>query len=216
MLGGYAVVGAGLPVAVGAALACRMKGWDRIVASFFSDGATNTGAFHEALNVAAVWNLPVVFICDNNRWAVSTPVESTSRLQRISDRAWGYGIPGVTVDGNDVAAVWRAVREAASRAREGKGPTLIEAQTYRMAGHFVGDPERTRPREELEQWRERCPIRRFEHQLMAEGVLSEEKAELVCREIQEEIEKAIAFARGSPFPEPEVALRDVYGTEVLP
>jgi len=216
MLGGYAIVGGGIPVAAGAALACQMKKLNKIVATFFGDGGINTGAFHEALNVAAVWNLPILFICDNNRWAVSTSIESAVKLKRLSDRAAGYGIPGVTVDGNDVLEVWEAVNKAASRARQGKGPTLIEAQTYRMRGHFIGDPQHTVPREELEQWKKRCPIKRFGAELMRQGILSKEKVELIREEIEKDIQKAIAFARESPFPERDAAFKDVYGTEVLP
>ncbi|MFC1913999.1 thiamine pyrophosphate-dependent dehydrogenase E1 component subunit alpha [Chloroflexota bacterium] len=214
MLGGYAVVGAGLPVAIGAALACQMQKSGRIVATFFSDGATNIGAFHESLNVAAIWNLPILFVCDNNRWAVSTPIESTYKLPKISDRACAYGIPGLTVDGNDVVAVWQAVNEAASRARQGGGPTFIEAQTYRMAGHFVGDPERTRPKEQLEKWKEKCPIRTFEEHLIADGTILEKNAELIRKQAQKEIEGAIDYAKESPYPDSEDAFKDLGGMEV--
>lgn len=216
MMGCYAIIGGGLPIAVGVALACQMKKLNRIVVAFFGDGATNTGAFHESLNMAAIWNLPILFICENNRWAVSFPIESAVKLKRLSDRAAGYGMPGVTVDGNDVLAVWDAVRKAASAARQGDGPTLIEAQTYRMAGHYVGDPQPNVPKGEIEKWEKKCPIKSFQAKLMEQGILSERKVKSIYENVEKELEQAIAFARESPFPEPKAAYKDIFSTEVLP
>ena len=164
-LGATGVVGSGIPTSVGIALALKMRGSDQILLSFFGDGASNLGEFHEALNMAAIWDLPVVYVCENNQYAMSFSVKRAFAIECISDRAAAYGMPGVTVDGNDLMAVYEAVSQAAKRARGGAGPSLIENVTYRWRGHSKSDANRYRTRDEIESWRERCPIERFRTRL---------------------------------------------------
>ncbi|NMB17044.1 MAG: thiamine pyrophosphate-dependent dehydrogenase E1 component subunit alpha, partial [Firmicutes bacterium] len=166
ILGANGIVGSGIPIAVGAALGSTIKGDDRVAAAFFGDGASNTGAFHEGINMAAVWKLPVVFVCENNMYAVSTSTRESLAIEGVVERAAGYGIPGVQVDGNDVLQVYEAAREAVARAREGKGPTLLECLTYRWTGHTVGDPGLYRSKEEVEAWKQKDPIPRFRDYLI--------------------------------------------------
>jgi pyruvate dehydrogenase E1 component alpha subunit len=211
VFGGYGIVGGGIPVAAGVALACKLQGLETISVAFFSDGACNTGVFYESLNMAAVWNLPMIFMCDNNQWAVQTPVKAMMTVKEISDRAKAHDIPGITVDGNDVVGVYRAAQEAAQRARGGEGPTLINAKTYRIGGHFVGDPEHNRSKEEIEEWRKKGPIRRLGAKLQEEGILNEDDIANLEVQVSSEIEDAIDFARRSPLPEPEEALQHVFG-----
>jgi len=210
ILGANAIVGAGIPIAGGAALSAKMRGTDQVTICFLGDGATNTGRFHEGVNLAAIWNLPVVYVIENNMYAESTPISSACKLTNLSDRAKAYGIPGKTVDGNDVRAVYEAVREAVARARRGQGPTLIECKTYRYRGHFEGDPQTYKTKEEVGEWMKKDPIPRFRKQLIEMGVLSEEEANKIGQEMNEEIEKAVKFAKESPYPAPEEALEDVY------
>ena len=211
ILGANGIVGGGIPIAVGAALGCTVKGLDRVVVCFFGDGAANTGAFHEAVNLAAVLNMPVVFLCENNQWAVSTPVCYSCPVADIADRAIGYGIPGHVVDGCDVIAVHAMVKQAVERARAGEGPALIEAKTYRWGGHFQGDPEGYRSREEVEEARrEHDPIRLCFDRLEAQGVLTAEQAKAIDTEVRGLVEAAVGFAETSPEPEPELLFQDVY------
>ena len=172
MLPAIAIVGGGIPLAAGYALAMQYRRTGNIVGCFFGDGATNIGSFHEAVNISAVWDLPVVFICENNRYGASTAIEKVTRVPRISDRAAAYGIPGRTVDGNDVEAVYGAMLEAADRARSGNGPTLLELETYRQSGHSRSDPGHYRPKDEVAFWKDRDPIIRYESFLLAENVLT--------------------------------------------
>ncbi|HEY8418191.1 MAG TPA: thiamine pyrophosphate-dependent dehydrogenase E1 component subunit alpha, partial [Limnochordales bacterium] len=200
-LGANGIVGGGIPIATGAALACKKMGRGRVVMCFFGDGALAQGAFHEAVNFAAVFKLPIVYVCENNQYAMSMPVSRGLGNTDITARAAAYGIPGVSVDGNDVLAVYEAAREAVARARAGDGPTLLETRTYRWRGHSKSDANRYRTREEIELWKQRCPIRRFEEKLEAMGLLTPADRELIGREIEAEIRAAIEFAESQPDPD---------------
>jgi pyruvate dehydrogenase E1 component alpha subunit len=202
-LGANGVVGGGIGTAMGVGLGLKMQGREQVILCFFGDGAANLGVFHEALNMASIWELPVVYVCENNQYAMSFSVEDAFPIARISDRAGCYGMPGETVDGNDLVAVYEAVSEAVERARSGGGPSLIENVTYRWCGHSKSDVNRYRSEEEIEAWKERCPIKRFRQRLIEEGVLTEEGAERIEREAYATIDEAVAFAEASP--EPDVA-----------
>jgi len=210
MLGATAVVGAGIPIATGAGLSIKLRGTDQVVACFFGEGASNQGTFHEGINMAAIWKLPVIFVCENNLYAMGTRQSRVMLIENIADRAASYGIPGVTVDGNDVLAVYEAAREAVERARRGEGPTLIECKTYRHKGHSRVDPAKYRPKEEVEEWLRKDPIKRLREKLLQTNVLAEEEIQRVEEEVSAEIEEAVKFAVESPYPAPEEALEDVY------
>ncbi len=210
MLGAAGIVGSGIPIATGAGLSAKLRGTDQVTIAFFGDGASNIGRFHEGINLASVWCLPVVFICENNLWAVSVPTSISMNIPNIADRAVGYGIPGVVVDGMDVTAVYEAVGEAVTRARQGKGPTLIEAKTYRFRGHFEGDSGTYRPKEEIEKWQQRDPIKTYREKLIQMKVLTEKRMDDMDKEALAEMDEAVKFALESPFPEPEEALANVY------
>ncbi len=210
MLGATAVVGAGIPIATGAGLSIKMRGTDQVVACFFGDGASNQGTFHEGINLAAVWNLPVVFVCENNLYAMGTRQSRVMLIENIADRAVAYGIPSVVMDGNDVLAIHEAARLAVERARKGEGPTLMECKTYRRKGHSRFDPATYRPKEEVETWLKKDPIAHFQTKLFEMGALTEAEAEKIIQEVTTEVDEATKFAVESPFPEPEEALGDVY------
>ena len=210
ILGATGVVGAGIPIAVGAGLSIKLRGTDQVVACFFGDGASNQGTFHEGVNMAAIWKLPVLFVCENNLYAMGTRQSRVMLIENISERAAAYGIPGVTVDGNDVLAVYEAAREAVERAKRGEGPTLIECKTYRHKGHSRMDPATYRPKEEVEYWLKKDPIPRFKGKLLEMGILTEEEAKGIEEQVSREIKEAVKFALESPYPEPEEALKDVY------
>jgi len=210
ILGATAVVGSGIPIAVGAGLSCKMRKTDQVVACFFGDGASNNGTFHESLNMAAIWKLPIVFVCENNLYAMGTRISNVTAIDNIARRAVAYGMPGVTVDGNDAVAVFQAAREAVERARKGEGPTLLECQTYRHKGHSRFDPATYRPQEEVEEWMKRDPIVRLRKKLTEEQILSEEEAGEIDKRIIDEVEAAAEFALGSSYPELEEALEDVF------
>ncbi|MEM2318479.1 MAG: pyruvate dehydrogenase (acetyl-transferring) E1 component subunit alpha [Candidatus Bathyarchaeia archaeon] len=210
MLGATAVVGAGIPIAAGAGLSIKLRGTDQVVACFFGDGASNQGTFHEGINMAAIWSLPVIFVCENNLYAMGTRQSMVMRIENIADRAAAYGIPGVVVDGNDVLAVYEATSKAAERARKGEGPTLIECKTYRHRGHSRVDPAKYRPREEVEAWLAKDPIKRFREKLLGLNVLTEAEIQQIDRGVAAEIEEAVRYAMESPYPAPEEALEDVY------
>jgi pyruvate dehydrogenase E1 component alpha subunit len=212
MLGANGVVGGGANLAVGATIAARLRGTDQIAVCFFGDGASNRGPVHEAMNLAAVWNLPVIFFCENNQYASTTSVKSVMKIEDIADRAAGYGMPGVIVDGNDVLAVYTAVSEWAERARKGGGPVLIEAKTYRMRGHFVGDPQVYRDPAEVVAQRANDPIQRQERRMLGERLLDDDTLARLKAEVEEELTAAVQFGRESPLPEPESALDDLYAT----
>ncbi len=210
MLGAAGIVGSGIPIATGAGLSAKMRGTDQVTICFFGDGASNIGRFHEGINLASVWCLPVVFICENNLWAVSVPTSLSCNVSNIADRAIGYGIPGVVVDGMDVNAIYETAGEAVTRARNGQGPTLIEAKTYRYRGHFEGDSGTYRPEAEIKKWLKRDPINSYKEKLVEMKVLTEKQAEDIDKEALAEMNEAVKFAQESPFPEPEETLENVY------
>jgi pyruvate dehydrogenase E1 component alpha subunit len=197
-------------MAVGAAHGLRLQGRDDVVVCFFGDGAANQGVLHEACNLAAVLAAPVVYVCENNQWAISTPAASSTRIENIADRAGGYGMPGVIVDGNDVLAVREAVNEASERARAGGGPTLVEAKSYRVTPHSAATKTDLRPPEELDAWRARDPILRFSRHLSEEFGVEHARLEQIEEQARNDVEDAVEFALASPRPEPEAALEDVY------
>ncbi len=201
-----------LPVATGVGLAFKLRHERRVVAAFFGDGASSRGDFHEALNLAAVMKLPVIFICHNNQYAYSTPLERQMAVEHVADRAKAYGMPGVTVDGNDVLAVRSAVAEAASQAREGGGPSLVEGKTMRMRGHAEHDDASYVPASMLEEWRKRDPIDRFEAYLRAKKLLDDSTAKETSERLSKEIEEAVSYAESSPFPDARDLLEGVYAT----
>jgi len=205
-----AIVGGGAPIAAGCALAFKYRREPRVAVCFLGDGATNEGVVHEALNMAAIWGLPVVYVIENNFYGASTPIRQVARVARLADRAPAYGMPGVTVDGNDVLAVHEAAGAAISRARAGKGPTMLECLTYRRCGHSRSDGNAYRDPAESEKWMARDPIELFRKKLLSTGAISEQEAEEVERRVKAEIADAIEFARKSPAPQPEDALRNVF------
>jgi len=209
-LGATGIVGGNIPVAVGAALAQKLQGTDRVVLCFFGDGASNTGNFHEALNMASLWNLPVVFVAENNMYAMSVPWAKASKLPNIADRACAYGIPGVVVDGMDVLAVRAEVAKAVERARRGEGPTLIEAKTYRWFGHSHSDPRAYRTREEEAAWKARDPILLLKRKMEALNYLTEAEYEELEKAVQAKLEAAMAYSNASPEPDPSEVETDVY------
>ena len=210
MLGATAVVGAGLPIATGAGLSIKLRKTDQVVVCFFGDGASNQGTFHEAINMASIWNLPVLFVCENNLYAMGTHQTRVMAIENIADRAAAYGIPGVAVDGNDVLAVYEAAHEAVDRARKGEGPTLIECKTYRHKGHSRFDPATYRPKEEVGEWMKRDPIAQFKVRLLEMKTLTEEEVNKIEQEVAAAVEDAIKFAMESPYPAPEEAVENVF------
>ncbi|GAB2546107.1 pyruvate dehydrogenase E1 component alpha subunit [Gracilibacillus alcaliphilus] len=209
-LGANGIVGGGIPLAVGAALTSNMKNKGYVVLCFFGDGASNEGSFHEAVNLASVWNLPVVFICENNQYGMSGSVKEMVNIEHIADRASSYGIPGLSIDGNDIMEVMNTVDEAVKHARGGNGPTLIEAKTYRWKGHSKSDAKKYRTREEEKEWRDKDPIARLKEQLIAEGILTEAKARQLRDEAKREIEDSVEYAKNSPEPSLDTLMEDIY------
>ncbi|MDH5481307.1 MAG: pyruvate dehydrogenase (acetyl-transferring) E1 component subunit alpha [Candidatus Bathyarchaeota archaeon] len=210
MLGATAVVGAGLPIAVGAGLSIKLRKTDQIVACFFGEGASNQGTFHESINLASTWKLPVIFVCENNLYAMGTRQSIAMNVENIADRAVAYGIPGVVVDGNDVLAVYEAVQKGVERAKKGEGPTLIECKTYRQKGHSRVDPAKYRPKGEVEEWLARDPIKRLKEKLLQTNTLTKTEIQRIEKEVVTKIEEAVKFAIESPYPSSEEALEDVY------
>jgi pyruvate dehydrogenase E1 component alpha subunit len=209
-LGANGIVAGGIPIATGVGLSLKMRRDPRICLTFFGDGAANEGAFHEALNMAAIWNLPVVFFCENNTYAMSMHVQRAFPIANIADRAAAYGFPGVTVDGNDFFAVHAAAREAVARARSGGGPTLIEAKTYRWRGHSKSDRNLYRTQQEIEEWKQRDPITRLQNRLLELELLNEAEITAIQAEASAAIEAAVEFARNSPDPDPAGLEDEVY------
>lgn len=211
MLGASGIVGGGIPLATGAGLSIKYRGTDQVAASFFGDGASNQGTFHESLNLASIWDLPVIYVCENNQYAESTPVSKAMRVKNVADRAVAYDMPGAIVDGMDVIAVYKAAKEAVERARQGKGPTLIECKTYRYEGHEMGDPHNLyRSKEEIEEWKRRDAIQGLKRALVIDRIATEKEIETIEQEVKKLIEDAIKFADESPEPDPEDALRGVF------
>jgi pyruvate dehydrogenase E1 component alpha subunit len=212
MLGANGIVGGGIPLACGAALTAKTLGTGGVAVCFFGDGAANQGTFHEGLNLASIWNLPVVFVCENNGYAESTPVRYHCSATDIANRAGAYEIPGIVVDGLDVFAVFEAAREAIDRARRGDGPTLLETKTYRYYGHFQGDQVTYRTAEELESYKQRDPIAALRNAIIDRGIATSEELDVIDSRVTAQLDDAWAAAKAAPFPEPVEALTDVYVT----
>ena len=211
-LGANGIVGGGIPIAVGAALSAKRLKTNQVSVSFFGDGANNEGAFHEALNMASVWKLPVVFVCENNNYGMSTSTERSTAVKNIADRAIAYSMPGIIVDGNNFAEVAEASFNAVERARNGDGPTLIECKTYRLRGHSRSDRNRYRTKEEIESWAQRDPIQRFEAELVLFGLIDEQDKAKIRADVEAEILEGLEFAQASPLPAIQDLARDVYTT----
>lgn len=214
ILGSNGIVGAGLPIAVGAGFACQYYGKGQVCACFFGDGASNRGTFHESLNMASEMKLPVIYVLENNFYAISGSQRELTTLENLSDRAKAYAIPGVTVDGNDVMAVIDAANEAVTRARKGEGPTLLECKTWRRFGHWEGDPDirlfTYRNKEEHEAWLKRDPLPKFRNDIIQGGYASAEELNDIEKGVDKEIEEAIKFAENSPYPDVSILTEDVY------
>ncbi len=211
MLGANGIVGAGPPLACGSALSSKTKGTDQVTVCFFGDGASEQGTLHESLNLAAIWNLPVVFVAENNGYAEATPAQYHCSVENIADRAASYNMPGVTIDGNDVFAVHEAAHEAITRARAGHGPTLLECKTYRLNGHFEGDAQTYKiPEEQKKYQTELDPLKVFKDNVLARNLVTEDELQAIEDRIKAEVEAAVKFAEDSPFPEVQETYTDVY------
>jgi TPP-dependent pyruvate/acetoin dehydrogenase alpha subunit len=209
-LGCNGVVGGGLPIATGAALGSDILGNNSVTVCFFGDGANNQGTFHESLNLAAVWALPIIFVCENNGYGISQSIHDQQMVDNVADRAPSYGMRGEIIDGNDILAVYEAVAIAVASARAGNGPTLIECKTYRIGGHYVGDSESYRSPEEIKEWQQKDPIERFEKLLLKQEILSEAARKKITKRVTKIVDGALSFAKRSPFPEPEATYSNVY------
>jgi pyruvate dehydrogenase E1 component alpha subunit len=210
ILGANGIVSGGIPTAVGAAVGIQYKGEKRVAVSFFGDGATNVGQFHEACNLASLWELPVIFVCENNQYAQTTPRAEHQKIHTVADRALSYDMKSAVIDGNDVVDVYRVAAESVRRAREGAGPTFIECKTYRWRGHWEGDPQPYRTRNEVDAWKQKCPIKLFRTYLTDNNLFREEELDRIDAAVDSELRDAIKYARSSPFPKPEEAIEDVY------
>src|SRR5580692_1566744 len=219
LFGTNGVVASGAPQATGAAISAKYRGTDGVAVAFFGDGAVNHGAFHEALNFAGIRRAPVIFVCENNLYATATPLNTVTLNPEVATRAAAYGIPGVAVDGNDVVAMWTAMREAAERARAGEGPTLIEAKTYRTVGHHEGDTVTGtyRTQEEVDAWTKRCPIANFRTRLIEEfGIATPGTLADIEKHVDEQVQDSVEYARASPEPDPMTVMRHVYADPINP
>jgi pyruvate dehydrogenase E1 component alpha subunit len=218
ILGESGILGSSIPTAVGAALGSKLQGNDRVAVPFFGDGASNEGAFHESINLAAVWKLPVVFLCENNQYAVTSSFKDMVASDNISDRSVAYNIPGVLVDGQDAIAMYEAVSEAVARARAGQGPSLIEGRTYRYYEHSLGlnriVRDLYREDDEVEEWKKRDPINIHKDRLLDQGIATLEEIEQMENEVKQQIEDAITFARESPYPEPGELFEDMFANPI--
>jgi TPP-dependent pyruvate/acetoin dehydrogenase alpha subunit len=210
ILCGIAILGGGLPFGAGVAMSAKLKKSGQVVLGFFGEGASNEGVVHETMNLAALWDLPMIFFCETNQYAELSHRDAHLKVDTIARRAEGYGMPGVTVDGNNVLEVYEKTAAAVKRAREGKGPTLIDSITCRWEGHYVGDPMVYRPEGELEEWKAKDPIANFEETLISQGVLKEAEKKKILKRIDDAIAEAEEFAENSPYPEPQEALEHVY------
>jgi TPP-dependent pyruvate/acetoin dehydrogenase alpha subunit len=211
MLGADGIVGAGLPIATGAAMAAQLEGTGKIAAVFFGDGACQEGEFHEALNLAAIWRLPLLFVCENNHYAVNAAASYSLAAREITRMPEAYHIPNRAIHGNDVEAVYQAAEEAVGMLRRGEGPYFLECETYRWHKHYLSDElEDRRPREEIEAWAERCPLSAFEARLLGQNLLTRSDIERINKDVLMRVEEAHEYALESPYPEPEDALEDVY------
>lgn len=205
-----AIVGGNIPIAAGLALAAKRLGTDQVTVAFFGEGAANEGAFHEGINMAAIWSLPVIYVCENNLYGASTSFSSVFKVENVADRAAAYGIPGVVVDGMDVEAVYQAAGEAVARARRGDGPTLLECKTYRLVGHSRSDPRNYRSKEEEAAWQARDPIPRLARRLKELGQATDETLAAIEDQVVQAVQAAVAFAEESPYPEPADTLQHVF------
>lgn len=211
ILGANGVVAGGLPLITGAGLSIKLRKTDQVAVVFFGDGASNRGPVHEAMNMASIWKLPVIFVVENNQWASTTPQRYSCSVGDLCARAAAYDMPGIGVDGNDVLAVREATLTAVARARKGEGPTMIENRTYRIRGHFEGDPQKYREQAEVRTWQEKNdPIARFEQVLLKSRILTQKKSQTIRDQVKMELDAAIAFAETSPSPKPEDALEDLF------
>jgi len=209
-LGANGIVGGGIPIATGAALASKMKKDGKVTLCFFGDGAANQGCFHESVNLAAVNKLPIVYICENNLYGMSVPFGKASSVENIADRAVAYSMPGSIVDGNDVEAVYEAVKKAVERARKGEGPSIVENKTYRWLGHSKSDANVYRTKEEIEEWKQKCPIKRYRQKLINEGAATEAELDRIEKEVEKAIQDAIEYAKNSPEPSVQDIMDGVY------
>ena len=218
LMGTNGIVAAGIPDAVGCGISAKLRGTDGVAVAFFGDGATSHGAFHEGINFAGIQNVPVILVCENNLYATATPYTMATRNTDIASKAAAYGVPGVAVDGNDVLAVWKVMKEAVQRARSGGGPTLIESRTYRIVGHHEGDPltGTYRNQEEIDKWLERCPLQRLSQKLQAAGIATEAEIKAIEDDVEREIQAAADFARQSPWPDPASATKRVWAEPINP
>ncbi|MDR1246406.1 MAG: thiamine pyrophosphate-dependent dehydrogenase E1 component subunit alpha [Clostridiales Family XIII bacterium] len=214
ILGANGIVGGGIPIATGAAYAAKYKGTKQVAVSFFGDAASNEGTFHESVNMAAAWQLPVIYVIENNLYGISVDIRDVTNTENLADRAKAYGIPGTVVDGMDVVAVFEAASKAVKRARDGKGPTIIECKSYRWQGHHVGDPGEYRSRrnkDEKEQWMKRCPVKNYRARLLSESdAVDESDVVGIENAVEEEIKYAVRFAVDSPYPDAKDAFTDVF------
>jgi pyruvate dehydrogenase E1 component alpha subunit len=209
-LGANAIVGAGVPIAAGAALAAKLRGEDKVAVTFFGDGASNQGVTLESFNLASVWKLPIIFICENNQFGISVSTKKSTSVEDIAVRSEGFSMPGHIVDGNDVFAVDEVFEKALKHAKAGKGPSLIECKTYRWKGHWTGDPEVYRTREEVEKWKKKCPIVRLEKHLLKEKIIKQNELDEIQRNVESLIAEAEDFSLNSPEPDPAHVLDDVF------
>jgi pyruvate dehydrogenase E1 component alpha subunit len=210
-LGAEGIVGSSIPMATGIALSSRLRGTDQVTLNVFGDGACNTARFHEGINLGALWYLPIIYLCENNKWASFVAAKDSTILKTLADRAAGYGIPGVAVDGNDPMAVYEVVSEAVARARRGEGPTLIECKSTRLGGHYSADREhRYRPQEDIDEGWKNEPIKKFRDKLIKEKVLTDKEADEIEQGVLAELVKAVKFASDSPFAEPNDVLEYIY------
>jgi len=211
ILGANGIVGAGIPIATGSGYSAKIRGTDQVTVAFFGDAASNQGTFHESINMAAAWKLPVIYVCENNLYGISVDIRKVTNTKDIATRALAYDIPGIIVDGNDVLEVYRVTKEAVERARNKMGPTLIECKTYRWKGHHLGDPGIIyRSEEERKEWKERCPIKSFRERLLKENIFTRNEVVLFENKAKEMIEEALEFAINSSFPEKEEAYEDIF------
>ncbi len=214
ILGANGIVGGGIPIATGSGLAAKLSKSGDVTACFFGDGAANEGTFHESLNLASIWKLPVIYICENNGFGEFTPTAAVTSVKDIAVRAKGYDIPGYVVDGNNVLEVYRYASEAAARARAGEGPTLLECKTYRWEGHVVGEQAfitgSYRTQEEVERWKARCPIIALEKEVLEAGLIKREELERIAKEARDDVDAAVEFARQSPLPDAAEASEDLW------
>lgn len=211
ILGANGIVGAGIPIATGSGYSAKVRGTDQVTVAFFGDAASNQGTFHESINMAAAWKLPVVYVCENNLYGISVDIRKVTNTKDIATRALAYDIPGIVVNGNDVLEVYRVTKEAVKRARRGEGPSLIECKTYRWKGHHVGDPGRIyRLERETKEWMEHCPIKTYKERLLNESIFTEKEITIIEDNVKKMVKEAVDFAINSPYPKEEEAFEDLF------